>query len=279
MKSIGIIGLGYVGSAVKAGFEKTCNVFTYDITKECTETSITELVQKTQIVFICVPTPMNTDGTCNTDIVYSVLQEISNVEKDEQTICVLKSTVTPGTTHLLSEKFSNIVLCFNPEFLTEKNYINDFMSQVNIILGYTTDSKSVKSVADLYYERFTQSQVWTVDAKEAEMIKYVSNTMLAAKVAYLNEIYQICNKTNINYNQITNILRLDSRLGNTHWNVPGHDGKMGFGGTCFPKDLNALIKYGEQNGQDTPLLKAVWDKNLEVRPEKDWEQDKGRAVV
>jgi UDPglucose 6-dehydrogenase len=279
MKSIGIIGLGYVGSAVKAGFEKMYNVFTYDINKECTETSIENLVQKTQIVFICVPTPMNQDGTCNIDIVYNILQEISLKKQQEHTVCVLKSTVPPGTTDRLANEFDNITICFNPEFLTERNYINDFISQTNITIGYTRDNTSVKTVSTLYYERFPNAQVWITTAKQAEMIKYVANTMLATKVAFLNEIYQICKKTDIDFNKITNILQVDSRLGMSHWNVPGHDGKFGFGGTCFPKDLNALIQYAESNGQPTPLLKAVWEKNLEVRPEKDWERDKGRAVI
>ena len=279
MNKIGVVGLGYVGTAVQKGFESIRRVATYDITKECNTISIEDLVMQSQIIFICVPTPMNTNGACNVDIVKSVLKEISEVETWHKPICVLKSTVTPGTTKELVREFSNLTICFNPEFLTERNYINDFMSQVNIIIGYSTAPKEIQPVLDLYYERFPNSQVWTTPATEAEMIKYVANTMLSTKVAYLNEIYQICQKTNINYDSIANVLKFDERLGTTHWNVPGHDGKYGFGGTCFPKDLNALIQFGEQHGQPTPLLKAIWEKNLEVRPERDWEQDKGRAVT
>lgn len=279
MNTIGVVGLGYVGTAVQKGFENNNKVITFDIAKPCTEDSISSLIKKTQIVFIAVPTPMNSDGTCNTEIVDRVLKTISETDTPHRPICVLKSTVTPGVTDMFATKYPNITVCFNPEFLTEKNYINDFISQVNIIIGHTSEFKYIKPVADLYYHRFPKSQVWSVTAKEAEMIKYISNTMLATKVAYLNEIYQICEKTNINYKKLTNILSFDPRLGTTHWNVPGHDGKFGFGGTCFPKDLNALIKYGEMNGQPTPLLKAVWEKNLEVRPERDWEKDKGRAVI
>lgn len=279
MNTIGVIGLGYVGTAVQKGFERNNNVVTYDIVKECTENSIGSLAKKAQIIFIAVPTPMDVNGQCNTDIVNTVLQEIAETDTYHTCICVIKSTVTPGTCDILAEKYPNIIICFNPEFLTERNYINDFKSQTNITLGYTTDSRAVKPVSQLYYERFPNSQVWVITAKQAEMTKYVANTMLATKVAFLNEIYQICQKTDIDFDRITSILRLDTRLGTSHWNVPGHDGKFGFGGTCFPKDLNALIQYGEINGQYTPLLKAVWEKNLEVRPEKDWENDKGRAVI
>lgn len=279
MNTIGVIGLGYVGTAVKTGFEKNNRVVTFDIQKECTENSIMGVAQKAQIIFICVPTPMNTDGTCNIDIVNTVLLELSLLDLPHKPICVIKSTVTPGTCDQLFSRYKNLTICFNPEFLTERNYINDFSAQTNITLGYTEDSRSIKPVSQLYYERFPNSQVWITTAKQAEMMKYVANTMLATKVAFLNEIYQICQKTNMDFDQISTLLRLDPRLGTSHWNVPGHDGKFGFGGTCFPKDLNALIQYAESSGQPTPLLKAVWEKNLEVRPEKDWEKDKGRAVI
>lgn len=280
MKTIGVVGLGYVGTAVQKGFESVVNVVTYDIAKECTETSVQGVLSKAQIIFICVPTPMNQDGTCNIDIVRDVLSQMGTLQTEYKPICVIKSTVTPGTTNKLSEEFPHLTLCFNPEFLTEKNYINDFMSQVNIVLGYTGENyKEILPVIKLYSERFGESQISMVTAKEAEMIKYVANTMLSTKIAYLNEIYQICNRVGINYDRITRVLEKDERLGNTHWKVPGHDGHFGFGGTCFPKDINALIQFAKQSGQNTPLLEAVWNKNLEVRPERDWELDKGRAVI
>lgn len=278
-ETVGVIGLGFVGTAVVKGFETIKDVVTYDIQKECTETSISDVVRKAQIIFVCVPTPMNSDGTCNISIVESVLEEIANTDVSHRPVCVLKSTVTPGTTYKLSEMYPNINVIFNPEFLTEKNYINDFMSQVNIIVGYVNSVSEAKLVAELYWQRFPNSTVSIITAKEAEMIKYVANTFLATKVAYLNEIWQICQKTGINYDHMIGILDNDTRLGHTHWNVPGHDGKFGFGGTCFPKDINALIQYANENGQETPLLNAIWQKNLEVRPERDWELDKGRAVI
>ena len=279
MNSIGVIGLGYVGSAVKEGFKSIINVVTYDVVKECTETSVQSVISKAQITFICVPTPMNTDGTCNIDIIRNVLNQASTVYTEYKPICVIKSTVTPGTTQMLTKEFPTLTLCFNPEFLTEKNYINDFIGQRNIIVGYTTSVKDVSPVNELYRERFVGATVWSIPATEAEMIKYVANTLLSTKVAYLNEIWQICQKTGIDYQLVSRHLSMDERLGNTHWQVPGPDGHFGFGGTCFPKDINALIQFGENNGQPTPLLKAVWEKNLEVRPERDWENDKGRAVI
>ena len=279
MNTIGIIGLGYVGTAVMEGFKSIRNIVTYDISKECTESSAQSVASKAQIIFICVPTPMNTDGTCNIDIVISVLSQISMVQSEYKPICVLKSTVPPGTTEKLSYMFPNLTICFNPEFLTEKNYIKDFISQTNIIIGYTHNKSELVPVENLYEDRFWESTVWCIKSTEAEMIKYAANTLLSTKVAFLNEIWQICQKTNINYNVVANHLSMDRRLGNTHWQVPGPDNHFGFGGTCFPKDLNALIHFSEHLGQPTPLLKAIWEKNLEMRPERDWEHYKGRAVV
>ncbi len=138
VETVGVIGLGFVGTAVQKGFESTHKVVTYDIQKDCTEKSITDVVKTAQVTFICVPTPMNSDGTCNTSIVESVLTEIASVN-DMKSVCVLKSTIPPGTTNRLAEMFPNITIAFNPEFLTEKNYINDFLSQVilsSVVFGY-----------------------------------------------------------------------------------------------------------------------------------------------
>lgn len=278
--TIGVVGLGFVGTAVLRGMESTVNVVTYDIAKECTEKSIEDVVHKASVIFICVPTPMNSDGTCNIDIIHSVLTEIDAVKTENKPLCVIKSTVPPKTSFRFAHAFPHLTIAFNPEFLTERNYIEDFKNQPYIVLGYTIHKTSVIPLIDVYQERFPNTPIYVVESAEAEMIKYVANTMLATKVTFLNEIYQICEKAGINYDAIANILQTaDSRLGHTHWNVPGPDGKFGFGGTCFPKDLNALIQFASLNGHFANFLNAVWEKNLEVRPEKDWELDKGRAVT
>lgn len=278
MKTIGVVGLGFVGEAVLRGFETSHTVVTYDIAKSCTEPSIESLVQKAEVIFVAVPTPMNTDGTCNTSIVRSVLGEIAKISVPYRPICVLKSTIPPGTSDALANEFPNLTVAFNPEFLTEKNYIEDFKNQPYIVLGHTAKKLSLIPLIDVYSERFPDTPIHLVTSKEAELIKYVANTLLATKVAYLNEIYQICQKANINYQVVADVISTDIRLGPTHWKVPGPDGHFGFGGTCFPKDINALITYAKEVGVNPSLLNGVWEKNLELRPEKDWEADKGRAV-
>jgi UDPglucose 6-dehydrogenase len=111
------------------------------------------------------------------------------------------------------------------------------------------------------------------------MVKYFTNTFLATKVSFANEMKMLCDGLNIDYDKVVEYSTYDERLGKSHWAVPGPDGKLGFGGSCFPKDLNALIKTAEELDIFTNVLNSVWDTNLDVRPEEDWRELKGRAVV
>ena len=112
----------------------------------------------------------------------------------------------------------------------------------------------------------------------AEMVKYFANTFLATKVSFANEMKIICEKLEIDYDKVVEYAIYDNRLGKSHWAVPGPDGKPGFGGSCFPKDINALINKAKELGVETDVLNSVWKTNLKVRPERDWEQLKGRAI-
>ena len=112
----------------------------------------------------------------------------------------------------------------------------------------------------------------------AEMVKYTANVFLATKVSFANEIKIICEKLNINYDEVINTAKLDERLGDSHWKVPGPDNRLGFGGSCFPKDINALIYFCKSNGISINTILAAWETNLRVRPEEDWKELKGRAV-
>ena len=141
MKKIGVVGQGYVGTAVSTVFDKYYNVETYDINGKCSCDSISDLVNKSDIIFVCVPTPMKKDGSCDTSIVESVIEDI-NVwcQYVSDKIVAIKSTVPPGTTNRLNKKFSNGTVIFNPEFLTEANFIEDFKNQNRIIIGWSTTS-------------------------------------------------------------------------------------------------------------------------------------------
>ena len=276
--NIGIIGLGYVGTALKEGFKDKHNIETYDLRVELsTCSSIDDLVSKTDLIFICVPTPMNEDGSSNLNIVYDVVEKISNSNTINNPILIIKSTISPGTTEMLNNKYEKLQIVFNPEFLTEANFVEDFKNQNRIILGGPRDATTI--LKQFYITVFPKTPIIKTGSTYAEMVKYLANTFLATKVSFANEMKMICDKLDIDYDKVIEYAIYDQRLGDSHWSVPGPDGKYGFGGSCFPKDINAIIHKAKELGVDIKTIKSAWETNLNVRPEKDWELLKGRAVT
>ena len=276
MRKIGVVGQGYVGTAVKTAFEKHYKTFTFDLNGNCNCESILDLVDESDIIFVCVPTPMKKDGSCDVSIVESVIDEIEDVDISGK-IVVIKSTVPPGTTERLNQKYENIQVIFNPEFLTEANYIEDFRNQNRIILG--GPRPGITKVKRFYSKIFPKTTIIKTGSTIAEMVKYTTNTFLATKVSFANEIKMLSDKLNIDYDKVVEYATYDDRLGKSHWSVPGPDGKLGFGGSCFPKDLNAILDVCRQLGVPAKTLYGAWETNLKVRPEEDWKELKGRAVV
>ena len=284
--NIGIVGLGYVGTAIKSGFEKHYELETYDKYDESKSTcDLADLVEKCKVIFVCVPTPMNTDGSCHTDIVEGVIKDIDkwcyaywgNYDLDKNTIdnkpiVVIKSTVPPGTTDRLHRKYKSVDVIFNPEFLTEANFLEDFKNQTRIILGGTR--KGTNILRQVYSKVFPHATIVKTGSKTAEMVKYFINSFLGTKVSFANEMKQICDKIDIDYDKVVEYATYDGRLGKSHWAVPGPDGDYGFGGHCLPKDISAIVN---EFGSD--LLKSVIDVNDKVRKNRDWEDMKGRAVI
>ena len=207
------------------------------------------------------------------------ISEINDTaEKNNQNlILIIKSTIPPGTTEKLNFKYKNVDIIFNPEFLTEANFIEDFKNQNRIILGGIEPSTTF--VEQFYSKMFPKAKIIKTESTYAEMVKYFTNTFLASKVSFANEMKLICDKLNIDYDKVIEYAVYDKRLGATHLSAPGPDGKLGFGGSCFPKDINALISVASKLGVDPEILKSVWNTNLKVRPQKDWEALKGRAVT
>jgi UDPglucose 6-dehydrogenase len=253
--TVGIVGKGFVGGAMYENFKDVFNTLVWDTdeTKRNVAT-FSEFVENSDIIFICVPTPSRDDGACDTSIVGSVLDDIAQI--DRRKYVVIKSTVTPGTTARLASDLQ-MTIGFNPEFLTEANACNDFRRQPLIVIG--ADDQGLATVmTQLYYEFNTKvdnvAHVIQRTTKEAEMFKYLANSFLATKVTFANEFKALCDTVDVDYNKISELAVLDKRLGPTHWRVPGPDGKLGFGGSCFPKDTAALLNYCEENGVQMWLL-------------------------
>lgn len=277
--NLGIIGQGFVGSSVYQGMKSYFDVYTFDLNGNCTETSLYNLVEKVDVTFLCLPTPMKKTGECDLSIVENCISQIDLIAHSlnkTDFIVIIKSTIPPGTTDRLNQSNKNINIVFNPEFLTEANAVEDYKNQNRIIIG--GDRPYSSKVKTIFEKAFPTVPIIKTSSSIAEMIKYVTNTFLATKVSFANEMYQLCQTLNIDYDKVIEYTKYDTRLGNTHWSVPGHDGHFGYGGSCFPKDTLALLHLSKTLGVSSKILQSSWDVNLMVRPEKDWEQLKGRAV-
>ena len=274
--TIGIVGQGFVGTAVNEGLAKFHNIETFDIAKDSTCDSLEELVEKCQYIFICVPTPMNDDGSCHTGMVEDVIKDI-DIMTIKKKILIVKSTIPPGTTEGWNKQYDNVDIVFNPEFLTEANSIEDFKNQNRIIVGGPRPAAT--KVARIFKKAFPKVPIIKTGSTYAEMVKYVTNSFLAMKVSFANEIYETCEGLGIDYDKVIEYAQRDERLGYSHWMVPGPDGDFGYGGHCFPKDVQAFIKIACANNVHPLMLLATHAKNLEVRRNRDWEEQKGRAVI
>jgi len=271
---IGIIGQGFVGNAIYQKFKDYYEINTYDLDSSKCNSSEQETLNN-DIVFVCLPTPMNSDGSCNVSLVESAIKRCS--EFGITKTVVIKSTVSPGTTARINSLYPNMDIVFNPEFLTERNAVKDYENQNRIILGGPRPSTT--KLKGIFSKVFPNAHIVKTDSTHAEMVKYLINTFLSVKVSFANEIYQICEGLKIDYDKVVEYATYDKRLGDSHWNVPGHDGDFGFGGHCFPKDLSALLHLTKELGTTNNVLEATQKTNNELRKNRDWESMKGRAVV
>lgn len=307
MKSICVIGQGFVGGSLTTVFaERGFDVYTYDKLGKVALggkryglsfpiDSVEDLVQGCEslprfsnIYFVCLPTPMLKNGGADLSIVDDVLQKLSHLPGNR--IAVVKSTVPPGSTERWNETFegTGLRIVFNPEFLREATALDDMRNQSRIILG--GPRPHINKVKQVFEAAFPNVPIIKTSSTTAEMVKYVTNIHLAVKVSLANEFYQICealdhNGANIDYDKVIEYATLDERLGRSHWKVPGPmpsddtgEPALGFGGSCFCKDINGLIAVAHSLTVQPTVMEAAWQKNLEVRPQRDWEKLMGRAV-
>tara|TARA_R110002110_G_scaffold80157_2_gene208975 strand:+ start:2241 stop:3095 length:855 start_codon:yes stop_codon:yes gene_type:complete len=281
MKKIGIIGQGFVGTAIREGLKSTYKIETYDKFKEDVSTchSLRDVAEKCRIIFFCLPTPMRPNGSCDIRLLKKEIVKFNKICKEQNLkdrIAIIKSTVIPGTTDSIDAMCDNIAIIFSPEFLTEANHIEDFKNQSRIIVGGRRPASS--EVKTMFRKAFPQTPIVKTSSKIAETVKYFINCFLATKVTYANEMFEICQHLDIDYDKVAEYALYDTRIGNSHLSVPGPDGDLGFGGHCFPKDLSAMISLAKNFNLSPLLLTAAQEKNNLVRSDRDWEKMKGRAV-
>jgi UDP-glucose 6-dehydrogenase len=305
---IGIIGHGFVGQAVEAGFSlnplQVINI--YDKYKNLG--SLDHVVNESDVIFICVPTPMDISdetgyGRCDTSIVEEVVYEAADIATSRK-VFVIKSTVPPGTTNMISKELDDThTVLFNPEFLTEKNFKTDFINQKNTIIGLDElggsfikpDIKKLVSVYDEFRQSKTEgwecapgAHAYGVDssfykimpAKAAELVKYATNTFLANKVIFFNNLREVCAADGISFEAVKSQMKTDSRVGTSHMQVPGPDDQFGFGGTCFPKDINGFLHYACDLGLDMDnfVTATAWEANSHYRETEDWKERLGATT-
>ncbi len=255
---IGIAGLGFVGQALKEILKSKHDVFCYDPFKEGYD--IPTVLKNAEIIFLCVGTPMNEDSTVDMSQIDDALQTIIDLKINVPIF--IKSTIPPGACKTLS-KVTGLQIGSNPELLRERCAVRDIWSSDRIIMGGT--KKMLKILKNVYYPIFEDDVTYLeLTSTEAEMVKHATNAFLASQVGFANEIYNMCKVFDIKYDNIKEALYLDKRLGR-HIAVPGTDGKMGFGGHCLPKDLNALVNHSKESGYKPKLFEELLRFNKEIR--------------
>ncbi len=257
---VAIVGYGFVGKALHNALKDDVQVIRIDPTLG---TSIDEIVSfKPQFVFLTLPTPMKKNGSQDISIIKNTFKELSNLKIRSNII--LKSTVTPDNLLYLSKSMDFI---YNPEFLREKSANSDFINGKIIIFG---GSNKLCEEASNFYSSYTlckEKEHFITDIVSASLVKYTVNSFLATKVIFFNQLKSLLDLSDSDesWENFIKIVSSDNRIGNSHMSVPGHDGRKGFGGACFPKDISALESFANDKGFNFSLIKEVIKVNNQIR--------------
>ena len=272
MNNIGIVGWGFVGQATGKGLLKSRKnkIFVYDKLRT-SKLTLEQVVEKSEFIFICVPTPMHSDYSgMSMAIVEEVGGQIAKKAAGTDKIVIIKSTVLPGETAKMIKKHPQVNWAMNPEFLTQRNANWDFSHPFRTVIGVSSWNvgERIKTLFQTIYPK--DQPYFIMDPTSAEMVKYMSNNMLAAKVLLADEFYFLAKKVGANYDAVRKAVEADPRIG-SHLQAPGPDGDVGFGGACFPKDMIGILALAKQLKIDMSALTAIWQKNLKIRTNRDWE--------
>lgn len=268
---IGVIGYGFVGQALANGFKVASGgkdtILWYDKYKD--STSLEDTINKSEFIFVCLPTPMKEDESgIELSIFEDMIPQITRYTDNTEKIIVIKSTVTPGTTLKFEKRFPNSKFAFNPEFLTEANFLEDFINAERTVVGTNNDLVS-RRLTVIFRQRFPKTPIYQTDPTTAEAVKYFANAFLSLKVTFANYFYDYCQKLGIKYEEVRKMAAADHRIGDFHLEVTTN---RGFGGKCFPKDLVAIMGEFKKLGVDASLLETMWQYNKKVRKVHDWQE-------
>lgn len=241
---LAIVGFGFVGSAVNQGFTKNIEKFILDPKHFADKTYQDLIAFEPDASFVCVPTPQKQSGECDSGILLEVIGELHKIKNH---LVIVKSTAPAYVFQEIQKQYSSIKLVYNPEFLTEKNAFHDFCNpKMHIFGGASSDTNKT----EMMYKNHSICQscpVFKVDIITASMLKYCINSFLASKVIFMNEMYSLLQKAGVSsWENFTDIIATDPRIGKSHLKVPGYNNERGYGGSCFPKDTKAIAWYARE---------------------------------
>lgn len=252
---ISIIGLGFVGSAMFESFKKNGVVLSgYDKYKNLG--SFDECINS-DIIFLALPTPYNEK---NSEYDKSAIFEtLSRLSTSFQGIIVIKSTVEPETTKDLSKKFPQLKLAHNPEFLTQRTAFEDFHNQTHIVLGMGPNCafEDQNKLKEFYSTFYPNAEISVCTSDESESMKIFANCFYSVKIQFFNELYLLCNTMGCSYDVVKELMLKNKWINPMHTDVPGPDGELSYGGACFPKDTNALLKFMRKYESPSLILDAT----------------------
>jgi UDPglucose 6-dehydrogenase len=263
---IGICGNGFVGNAISSFFinKPGFNVLIYDKYKNI---NTFEIILNTDMIFICLPTNFD-KNTKN----YNMMEIDSTIrllnESYYNGLIIIKSTVMPDYCSKINKEYPQLKIIFNPEFLSARTAVNDFANQTHIILGYTDFSKnSIDIIRKMYNSLFPMAKISITTTEEASMVKLGCNSFYATKIQYFTELYLLCEKMNIDYNNVKDMMLMNGWINPMHTIVPGQDGQISFGGMCLPKDICALNEFMKTHDSSNLVLSAVIEDRSKMRKE------------
>ena len=288
---VGICGLGFVGKAIWSFMQNKdmiAEVVVYDKYKKCNDKqgsqgkqdkqgsqgkqgsqdndNILEALLPAKMIYICLPTPyVESRQTYNTDELDNTLYLLNELKYTG--IILIKSTVLPLYCETMNNTFPALTIIHNPEFLSANTAVQDFSEQTHIILGYTKYSQPSTAIVESFYKTlFPQALISITTASTSAMTKLACNSYYATKVQFFTEIFLLCNKIQVEFHDVKDLMLNNHWINPMHTNVPGRDGRISFGGACLPKDIKALSQFMQTQNSCNGVLEAVIQERNTMRP-------------